>query len=59
VTHQEPVLPDRDADLYVSYLIHRESYAMTARHYGCDESSVRRRVRRYLDAQTAPGAATL
>lgn len=54
MTHQEPVLPVNDADLYVAYLIHRESYAMTARHYDCHESSVRRRVRRYLETQTEP-----
>lgn len=54
MTHQERALPLLDADLYVSYLIHRESYAMTARHYGCDESSVRRRVKRFMEAQTLP-----
>jgi hypothetical protein len=58
MTWQERALPASDADLYVSYLIHRESYARTAQHYGCDESSVRRRVRRYLEAQTGPDAIT-
>lgn len=45
VTWQEPKLPD-DEILYIEYLIIK-SWAELARKYDCNESSVRKRVRRY------------
>jgi len=47
MTWQERVLPS-DADLYMAFLIKGENYARTARHYGADESSVRRRIRAFM-----------
>ena len=51
MTWQVRLLPPDDRGLYLSYLILGESVAATARHYGCDESSVRRRIKRFVSAQ--------
>lgn len=48
MTWQRRILPGNDADLYMSYLIMGSNYSRTARHYGADESSVRRRIQRFL-----------
>jgi hypothetical protein len=47
VTWQEPVLPKSDKELYLAYLM-LGSYRAVAALYACDESSVRKRVKRYV-----------
>lgn len=47
MTWQERVLPESDADLYTAYLLFGENCTALARHYGADESSVRRRINRF------------
>ena len=48
VTHQEPVLPKSDEELYLAYVLFG-SYASVAREYGCHESSVRKRIKKYVE----------
>jgi len=47
LTWQEPVLPKDSEQLYLQYLLLGSNYARTAEHYGCHESSVRKRIRKY------------
>lgn len=47
MTWQEPILPQEDGDLYMQYLLCSSNCAATADHYGCTESAVRTRIRRY------------
>jgi transposase-like protein len=47
LTWQETVLPKDTGQLYLQYLLLGENYARTAEHYGCHESSVRKRIRKY------------
>lgn len=48
MTEQVRILPGNDSDLYMAYLIMGANYSRTARSYGADESSVRRRIQRFL-----------
>ena len=54
MTYQTAVLPPNDGDLYLAYLILGSNYCRTARHYGCHEASVRRRIRRFWENAGCP-----
>lgn len=50
MTPQIRMLPADDREVYMAYMVYG-SYRQTALAYGCDESSVRKRVKRYLGTQ--------
>lgn len=50
MTEQIRRLPESDQEVYMAYLLHK-SYAEVARVYGCNESAVRKRVKKFLEEQ--------